>query len=53
LIQVEEYDPKNSLVIGPYKMKRFFEQMKSPDDSLPWKGMYSQVSDLNFTDDLR
>ncbi|KAL1585003.1 hypothetical protein WHR41_06204 [Cladosporium halotolerans] len=33
---VEDYEPKNSLVITPSKMLRFFEQTKIDDELYPW-----------------
>jgi hypothetical protein len=35
---IEDLEPKSSLVVGPKKMKRFFEQMKVSDEVYPWAG---------------
>jgi hypothetical protein len=32
----EEFEPKHSLVIGPKKMRKFYELMKIPEEAFPW-----------------
>ena len=34
---IEDYDPKNSLVITPAKMQRYYEETKLPSELYPWK----------------
>ncbi|KAF2666805.1 hypothetical protein BT63DRAFT_441862 [Microthyrium microscopicum] len=44
LYLVEDYEPKNSLVVGPRKMKKFFEAMKISNEVFPWKDIFSLPS---------
>jgi hypothetical protein len=41
---IEDLEPKNSMVVGPKKMKRFYEMMKVSDEAYPWAGMYMSKS---------
>ena len=34
---IEDYEPKNSLVITPSKMQRYYEETKLPTEFYPWK----------------
>jgi hypothetical protein len=36
--QVEDYEPKRSLVITPAKMLKFYEEVKLHDETYPWQG---------------
>jgi hypothetical protein len=36
--QVEDYEPKRSLVITPAKMLKFYEEVKLRDETYPWQG---------------
>ena len=36
--QVEDYEPKRSLVISPSKMLKFYEEVKIRDETYPWQG---------------
>jgi hypothetical protein len=36
---VEDFEPRGSLVIGPKKMRRFYELMKVDKEMFPWRGM--------------
>lgn len=38
--QVEDYEPKRSLVISPAKMLKFYEEVKLRDEIYPWQGKY-------------
>jgi hypothetical protein len=38
--QVEDYEPKNSLVISPAKMLKFYEEVKLKDETYPWQSEY-------------
>lgn len=35
--QVEDYEPKRSLVIPPSKMLKFYEEVKLRDETYPWQ----------------
>ena len=35
--QVEDYEPKRSLVIPPHKMLKFYEEVKLRDETYPWQ----------------
>lgn len=35
--QVEDYEPKHSLVIAPSKMLKFYEEVKARDEIYPWQ----------------
>lgn len=38
--QVEDYEPKRSLVITPAKMLKFYEEVKLRDETYPWQGEF-------------
>jgi hypothetical protein len=38
--QVEDYEPKKSLVITPAKMLKFYEEVKLRDETYPWQGTH-------------
>jgi hypothetical protein len=38
---VEDFEPRGSLVIGPKKMRRFYELMKVDSEVFPWRGRWS------------
>ncbi len=37
---IEDYEPKNSLVITPSKMQRYYEETKLPNEFYPWKAIF-------------
>ncbi|KAE8379918.1 hypothetical protein BDV26DRAFT_279988 [Aspergillus bertholletiae] len=37
---IEDYEPKNSLVILPTKLQKFYEDTKVPGDYYPWKYIF-------------
>jgi hypothetical protein len=39
--QVEDYEPKRSLVITPAKMLKFYEEVKLADETYPWQGKFN------------
>jgi hypothetical protein len=36
-VQIEDYEPKKSLVISPAKMQKFYEDVKVTDEVYPWR----------------
>jgi hypothetical protein len=42
-MQLENYEPKDSIVVGPRKMRKFYEQMKASQESYPWDGTYKSL----------
>jgi len=46
--QVEDYEPKRSLVITPAKMLKFYEEVKLRDEIYPWESesTYRAVSSV-------
>jgi len=55
-LQIDDYDPKNSLVISPTKMGRFYKETKLEDETYPWQSKFytranspniNTVTDLN------
>ncbi|KAH7561965.1 hypothetical protein BM1_03069 [Bipolaris maydis] len=43
-VQIEDYEPKNSLVISPAKMLRFYEEVKVKDEIYPWQMIFGKIS---------
>ncbi|KAF1939161.1 hypothetical protein EJ02DRAFT_352914 [Clathrospora elynae] len=41
---IEDYEPKNSLVISPAKMLKFYEDVKIKDEIYPWHTIFGQLS---------
>ncbi|RAR08319.1 hypothetical protein DDE82_002299 [Stemphylium lycopersici] len=41
---IEDYEPKNSLVISPAKMLKFYEEVKLKDEIYPWQSIFGQIS---------
>ncbi|OCT54216.1 hypothetical protein CLCR_00231 [Cladophialophora carrionii] len=37
---IEDYEPKNSLVITPAKMQKYYEDTKLPNEVYPWKVIF-------------
>jgi hypothetical protein len=46
VLQIENYDPKKSLVISPTKMRLFYEETKLEDEIYPWQCKFYK---LKFT----
>lgn len=36
--QIEDYEPKKSLVISPTKIRQFYEEIYIQEDTYPWTG---------------
>jgi hypothetical protein len=43
LSQVEDYEPKKSLVISPAKMLKFYEDVRLQDEIYPWESMFGSA----------
>ncbi|USP81176.1 hypothetical protein yc1106_08450 [Curvularia clavata] len=41
---IEDYEPKNSLVIPPSKMLKFYEEVKLKDEIYPWQTIFGKIS---------
>jgi hypothetical protein len=39
LIQIEDYEPRHSIVITPNKMIKYYEDVKLVDELYPWSSM--------------
>jgi hypothetical protein len=37
-LQIEDYEPKKSLVISPTKLRQFYEEISIQEDTYPWIG---------------
>ncbi|QIW97768.1 hypothetical protein AMS68_003286 [Peltaster fructicola] len=46
---IEEYEPKDSLVVTPVKMQRFFHETALPDEQYPWHVIFTQVSSTSLS----
>ncbi|KAF1951121.1 hypothetical protein CC80DRAFT_576189 [Byssothecium circinans] len=42
---IEDYEPKNSLVISPAKMLRFYDDVKLGEEIYPWSKIFGQLPD--------
>lgn len=40
---IEDYEPKQSLVISPSKMARFYEEVKLQDEMYPWQAIFKKL----------
>ena len=40
-LQIEDYEPKHSIVITPNKMVKYYEDVKLSHELYPWSSMYS------------
>lgn len=40
---VEDYEPKNSLVIQPHKMLAFYEEVQLDDEIFPWQTIFGKL----------
>lgn len=38
MLQIEDYEPKKSLVISPAKLRQFYEDINIQEDTYPWTG---------------
>jgi hypothetical protein len=49
--QVEDYEPRHSIVITPAKMVRYYENVKLRNESYPWSSMfpYARQSAMSLT----
>lgn len=41
---IEDYEPKNSLVISPAKMLKFYQVVKLKDEIYPWQSIFGKIS---------
>ncbi|KAF1831578.1 hypothetical protein BDW02DRAFT_45836 [Decorospora gaudefroyi] len=41
---IEDYEPKNSLVISPAKMLKFYDEVKLKDEIYPWQTIFGEIS---------
>ncbi|EEH35231.1 hypothetical protein PAAG_06278 [Paracoccidioides lutzii Pb01] len=45
---IEEYSPRNSLVVTPAKMQKYYEEMNVLEDSYPWRDIFDdQTSNIS------
>lgn len=42
--QIEDYDPRYSIVITPTKMIRYYENVKLTNESYPWSSTFPHAS---------
>lgn len=53
MLQIEDYEPKKSLVISPAKMQRFYEDVGVPDEIYPWRSEPPNYIALDSVADAR
>jgi hypothetical protein len=41
-VQIEDYEPRKSLVIPPAKMQKFYEDVKVADEIYPWRSEWTE-----------
>lgn len=46
---IDDYEPKKSLVIAPYKMLRFYNDAKVHDENFPWHTIFGTLAYPNLT----
>lgn len=37
-VQIEDYPPRNTIVVVPEKMQKYYADTKVPTDTYPWQG---------------
>jgi len=42
--QIEDYEPLNSIVITPYKMQKYYSDVRLPNEAYPWSGKHDSES---------
>lgn len=40
-MQIEDYEPRHSIVITPTKMVKYYDDVKLPNELYPWPSMFN------------
>lgn len=51
-LQIEDYEPRHSIVITPAKMVRYYETVKLKNELYPWSSAFPLCRKMYYTADI-